>query len=463
MDEHAAFYARCHRPYPNHCIRVHFFSAPCNRARIVRAVAGLQAKPPRGRCHQNFQRDYLGFSVVRPNPTAFVGRTALPGLKGDHRHYSCWRAYDVGLAGLPLHVDGVAFQQQDATTSACATTAIWVALQKTAHDVRYRTPTCSEITMNATRFNLEGGRSIPSSGLNQAQMCEAVRASDLEPDVFSVAENPQLCRHLAHSYLRSGLPVIACIYFYRIKKAKYDAMAKAFTAKGKVKRPEPNWDDGHAITLVGFRDDPARSQTVQIKPEPGQTAIRVSMVGEQVTEFYCHDDRLGPYARVRCVEPPWGTSDITIEWPGSRQPELARIEYLLVPVYPKVRLDYRDLRNESLRLLRFLELRGLPPLKDLVLDFGVVRGRAYGEELIRSQPVIPPQDLYETLSSDSMPRYVGVCSVAYAGTPLMDVLFDTTESRLGDSLIRLVYRHPWARRNSGQLDSLVALYKSLNC
>jgi len=461
MDEHAAFYARCHRPYPNHCIRIHFFSTPCSGERIIGALEGLQAKPKHRKQYRSLQRDYLGFSVVRPNPTAFVGRTALPGLKGTRRHYTCGRVYDVSLAGLVLSVTGVAFQQQDATTSACATTAIWVALQKTAYDVRFRTPTCSEITMNATRFNLEGGRSIPSSGLNQAQMCEAVRASDLEPDVFGVAENMQLCRHLAHSYLRSGFPVIACIFLYDVARAAYDDTAKAFAAKGE--RPEPNFENGHAITLVGYRDDPSRSQSVLLKRAPGQKEIRVSIVGEQVAEFYCHDDRLGPYARVECIESPWGTSDISIEWPGDQHPDLARIEYLLVPVYPKVRLDYRDLRDESLKLLRFLELKGLPPLEELVLDFGVVRGRAYGEELIGSRPVIPPQGIYETLSGDSMPRYVGVCNVGFRGTPLIDVLFDTTESRLGVSLIRLVYRHPWARGNSRKLDSLVKLYKSLNC
>jgi len=461
MDEHAAFYARCHRPYPNYCIRVHFFSAPCSSARMISALEDLQAKPQRRRRYKSLQRDYLGFLVVRPSPSAFVGRTALPGLKGNRRHYTCGRMYDVGLAGLALSVKGVAFQQQDATTSACATTAIWAAFQKTAYDVRFRTPTCSEITMNATRFNLEGGRSIPSSGLNQAQMCEAVRASGLEPDVFGVAENMQLCRHLAHSYLQSGFPVIACIFFYDMESVAYDDMTNAFAAKGE--RPEPDLENGHAITLVGYRDAPSRSLSVLLKPEPGQKEIRVSMVGEQISEFYCHDDRLGPYARVKCLEPPWGTSDITIEWPGGRQPEFARIEYLLVPVYPKVRLDYRDLRRESLKLLRFLELRGLSPLQDLTLDFCVVRGRSYIGQLVTTRPKIPHGDLYEVLTRDSMPRYVGVCRIGYRGAPLMDILFDTTESRLGDPLIGLVYRDPWARDKSHQLDSLVDLYRSLNC
>ncbi|MDD1750689.1 MAG: hypothetical protein LUO89_12550 [Methanothrix sp.] len=189
----------------------------------------------------------------------------------------------------------------------------------------------------------------------------------------------------------------------------------------------------------------------------------MSMVGEQVTEFYCHDDRLGPYARVKCLEPPWGTSDITIEWPGVQRSELARIEYLLVPVYPKVRLSYPDLQGASLNLLRFLEKNGRPRVRDLALDFSVVRGRTYCEQLVTSQPRIPHGDLYEILTRDSMPRYVGVCRVAYAGAPLMDILFDTTESRLGDSLIGLVYRDQWARGKSHDLDSIVAPYRALTC
>jgi hypothetical protein len=463
MDEHAAFYARCHRAYPNHCIRVHFFSAPCSRTRILHALGGLQARPQRTRGHASLQRDYLGFSVVRPNPTAFIGRTVLPGLKGKRRHYTCRRKYEVSFAGLALSVEGLAFQQQDATTSACATTAIWVALQKTAHDERFRIPTCSEITVNATRFSLEHGRSIPNSGLSQAQMCEAVRASGLEPDLFDVSREQQHSRHLAYSYLSSGFPVIACIYIYDMERAEYDAMATAFVAakEDERKRPEPDWDSGHAITLVGYRGAPSRNQSVLLAPEPGQKKIRVLMVGEQVTEFYCHDDRLGPYARVKCIEPPWGTSDISIEWPGSQDPELARIEYLLVPVYPKVRLDYQDVQRESLKLLRFLELRGLPPLQDLALDFSVVRGRKYCEGLVTSEPAIPNRELYEILTHESMPRYLAVCSVGFFGVPLMDILFDTTESRLGDPLIGLVYRHPWARTYARQLDSVVGRYKAV--
>ncbi len=400
---------------------------------------------------------------MRPNPTAFVGRAALPGLKGDHRHYTCGRKYEVSLAGLAFSVDGVAFQQQDATTSACATTAIWVALQKTAHEERFRTPTCSETTINATKFSLQYGRSIPNSGLSPAQMCEGVRASGLEPNLFEVSRDQQYCRYLAYSYLSSGFPVIACIYFYHVKKAKYDAMAAAIAAKGKGEIPEPSWDDGHAITLVGYRDDPSRGQSVWLEPEPGQKKIGVSMVGEQITEFYCHDDRLGPYARVNCIEPPWGTSDISIKWPGSQPPDLARIEYLLVPVYRKVRLSYQDVQRESLKLLRFLGMKGLPPLQDLALDFSVVRGRTYCEQLVTSRPVIPPGELYETLTRDSMPRYVQACSVGYRGAPLLDILFDTTESPLGDSLIGLVYRDPWARNHAHQLDSLVELYRSAAC
>ena len=462
MDEHTAFYARCHHSYPNHCSRVHFFAAPCGRARIVHTLEGLQSDPPRRKRHENLQRHYLGFMVVRPNPSAFIGRTVLRGWEGVHRHYSCCREYEVSLAGIVLSVKGLGFQQQDATTSACATTAIWVALQKSAHDVRFHTPTCSDITSNATRFSLEGGRSIPNSGLSTAQMCEAVRASELEPDFFDVGEDQQLCRHMAHSYLSSGFPVIACIYFYHMRKSKYDAMAAALVAKGKGKRPEPCWDDGHSIVLVGYRDEPSRSQSVRLRPKDGRKGIRVSMVGEQVTEFYCHDDRLGPYARVNCIEPPWGTSDISIEWPGASQPELARIAYLLVPVYPKVRLSYQDLQGASLKLLRFLELNGFPwSLPNLTLDFSIVRGRAYCEKLVTSRPAIPHHELYGILTHESMPRYVGVCNVGCASGPLMDILFDTTESRLGDSLVGLVYRDDLLRGQSKQLDSVVKQYRAV--
>jgi len=460
MDDHCLFYARCHRPYPNYCRRIHFFAGTCSRARLVKVIEEIQQHPasplrtdPTPRW-ENLQKDYLGFLVVRPNRCAFVGRTVLTGLPGAERKYTCTRRYDVNLAGIDLYVDGLAFQQQDRAIAACATTALWVALQKAAYDVCFRVPTSSEITVNATRFSLEGGRSIPSSGLSMGQMCEAVRASGLEPGLFEVSAEPRLLRRMAHAYLQSGFPVIAGLYFY--DSEEYAEAAKQ--ASPVAPALDPN--SGHAIALVGFRLDPQRNRTVPVKfatAAGGEQTTSVMMTGEAVSEFYAHDDRLGPYARVKCLEAPWGTSDVSIEWPAPRQAEVARVVYLLVPVYPKIRLGHQDMEGKALGLLQGLAKIGLPALPALELDFAIWRSRMYRNVLISSQPAMPPRLLYDMLTADSVARYIGVCSVRLDGAPFLDVLFDTTESTLGASVIGVVCRNEQLRTIASQLSRLLGI------
>ena len=78
---------------------------------------------------------YLGFMVIKPLPGSPIGRTVLRTFerdapRGGRREFTAIRRYTVSLAGLSLSVRGLAFQQQDQGVSACATTALWSALQR---------------------------------------------------------------------------------------------------------------------------------------------------------------------------------------------------------------------------------------------------------------------------------------------------------------------------------------------
>jgi len=460
MDDHCLFYARCHRGYPNSCRRIHFFSTVCTRARLTKVIVEMQERAssapgsPPGPKWTSLQGDYLGFMVVRPNRRAFVGRTVLRGQPGAERQYTCTRRYDVNLAGVSLSVDGLAFQQQDRAIAACATTALWVTLQRTSFDLGFRVPASGEITLNATRFNLEGGRSIPNSGLSMGQLCEGVRASGLDPALYEVSAAPKLMRRMCHTYLQSGLPVIAAVCFYDARE--YEAAIR----QNRTAAPRLEYNSGHAIALVGYKLDPKRDRTTPVEVDAGQGKTCISSVlmsGETAWEFYAHDDRLGPYARVKSLAPPWGTSDVSIEWPSPQPAEVARVMYLLVPVYPKIRLGFHDMEDKSLGLLRGLAKVGLPDVPDLELDFAIRRGRDYRSQLIKSQPAMPAQVLYNMLASGSVARYVGVCSVSFNNSPFMDVLFDTTESTLAESIVGVVCRNLLLRTVAPQLTRRVGI------
>ena len=151
IEDFSLFYSRSLRDYPNYCQRLHFFSSEFDEDQwcdfVQRANAG-------GREHieQQLAEQYLGFMVVKPLPGSPIGRTVLRTFArrasgGGRREFAPIRRYMVNLTGLSLPVYGLAFQQQDQGVSACATTALWSALQRTAPLERLPSPTPAQINV----------------------------------------------------------------------------------------------------------------------------------------------------------------------------------------------------------------------------------------------------------------------------------------------------------------------------
>ena len=153
ISEHTLYYSTCHNVYPNFCHRVHAFGVEINIEEFETALCG------QGQDEENntsrLCKNYLGFIVIRPVPAAHIGRTVLkPYDDNPDRKFTATRMYRVHLVGLDLKVDGLAFQQQDRRVGACATYAIWSALQKASYESGLRTPTPGEISESATRYHI---------------------------------------------------------------------------------------------------------------------------------------------------------------------------------------------------------------------------------------------------------------------------------------------------------------------
>ncbi len=139
LAEFSAFYGVSAAGYPNTCRRLHFFSGdPPVTAESFRELLDSRADSP---ARREFQNRYLGFSVVRPLPNAPLGRTVLKWWSPDAKVVAPSRDYKVHLAGVRLTVSGLAWQQQDTGTAACATVSIWSMLHSAAFDERHAVPT----------------------------------------------------------------------------------------------------------------------------------------------------------------------------------------------------------------------------------------------------------------------------------------------------------------------------------
>ncbi len=419
MDDFAGFYARSVRQYPNYCWRVHFFASKVDETTLMDALREVKNQPQKTDTPlpKSLVDNYRGYVVLRPHPKAFIAKSVLCPPSDDSRgQFKCCRRYETHLAGIPLALEGIAFQQQDRTHSACATAAAWAVLQKSAYDDDLKTPSPREITEAATRYFISG-RPVPNQGLTTQQLCEAIRSFGLAPELYKVEETPDICKEILQTYLHSGVPVIAAL---------------TSEPKGHGK--------GHAVAVVGYKDvEPTAPTADSGNPARGTGLVRR---GSRVTGFYVHDDRIGPYVPVEFVKDSAGRSKLKIKqnWSSTARrssPEEWFLLHLIVPVYPKIRLDPRDIIKAVDPIINAIH-KSYP---DIVMDGALVqimlmRGTDYTTELLRFSQDL--QQAYTILSSRDFPRYVWIVRVSKADAPLLDFICDPTDSRLGSFIFGLV-------------------------
>jgi len=406
MEDHSTFYARNLTQYPNFCRRVHFFAKPsadvrrCLREAIeAGATAGLNAF--RTKCSE-LSRSYLGFAVIKPLHGSAVGRTVLrpyPDVPTEpdraqqfRRSFQGTRLYTTHLLGNELTVRGLAFQQQDAGVSACATTAIWSSLQKMSDHEDISPATPAQITALASRFSLPFGRAMPSEGLSIDQMCQAIQAMGVAPNLLRPPDTATAKSYL-YSAIKSGSAPILILQFH----ATY-----------------------HAVVAPGMK--------LRIHGE------RVRDAADRLIGLYVHDDRTGPYRRASLASD--GQTPCLVIPEAGESPESWLLTHIIVPIYPKNRLSLPGLVEAALdvqgNVERLGELLGgfaeSLPEPQVTVDYWACRPHSYLSQQFEADDTQP--DLITTLfRTVPMPRYLGVIRASADWFGDVDLLIDTTSSR----------------------------------
>ncbi len=426
LSEFAAFYCTSVAGYPNRCQRAHYFSRPVDRALLIASSGG------EGAARDALQTAYLGFIVRRPIPAAPLGRTvlrwypdgapALPRVVEPSRDYVCH------LAGIELRVRGLAWQQQDTGVGACATVALWSMLHSSALDDRHVVPTTAEVTNVAHRAGFSADRPFPSRGLTISQLIAAVRDSGFAP-MLVAGERPDkgfsrkhFCSALA-SFVRSGYPVLLA--------GRLDHVGL------------------HAVCAVGFR------QAAAVAPAPGELVFE-----DAAAEFvYVHDDNLGPAARFRIREAAGaspGRIELTPE-PPPKQHSLAIAdptvgygpfvpEVMLVAAHEDVRVSPDALHQLAAHVGATL-IAATANTAPLSASSRIARLAVYlGAELERvlgDQPATLAATRMALVEDvPPMSLHVGLVRLGLGGVPLVDVLYDTTDSAANTRPFCHVVFHP---------------------
>ena len=408
IEDHSVFYSKDLHPHPNWCRRIHFFKIDAEGVKqkltdLLRIGSVNGQREHQVACRTFSEDAYLGFSVVKPLAGSPIGRTVLRPLEGDSdgsefiRSYECTRLYRAHLAGNELTVRGLAFQQQDLGVSACATTAIWASMHKARDFEEIGSTTPSQITALASRYALPFGRAMPSEGLSIDQMCQAIQAIGVSPNIYRTTDFG-VCRAYLHTACRSGIASILIL-------------------RDEVQ----GW---HAVTVAGMKTR-STHQHVAVTPELPDTGELAS----DLVALYVHDDRLGPYLRADLLDRPTGPT-LTIERPGM-SPEHWSLRHIIAPIHGKVRMSFADLGRIAQEIVstahawreHYSSGANVPPDPTITVGNWIVRATRYARDLLE---VVSPGCIERLYSTVSLPRYLAIVHLESPYFGAVNVLIDTT-------------------------------------
>ncbi len=321
LEDYAAYYVRCFQEYKRRTVRLHFFSNAFNEAGfkdlLTDEASMLHA--------DDLQAGYLGFVIVKPLPGATIGRSCLKTYPDENgrRYFPLLRTYEIGLFGLKLTVESLAFQQQDTVVAACATSALWTCFQGTGKRLQHAIPSPVEITRAATDHVPDdllatGARTLPNAGLTATQMAFAIRAATLEPHVVGTPD-PYILSSTLYAYLRCGIPSILLFQLFDVTDA------------------DPRRLGGHAVAVTGFSLGQAAPQH---HPMTG-----LQLRSSRIDKLYAHDDQVGPFARMTFNT----TGALDTSWLGQGRIE-GRPSLVLIPLYHKIRIPFEVVHDAVLQL-----------------------------------------------------------------------------------------------------------------
>lgn len=411
MHDDAIYYVRNLRPYPNFTQRIHFFGKLFTEE-DWRHMLSHGASGARAQVEGELQLVYCGFTVVRPIPGSPVGRTVLRPKHADasaeaRSSFKTLRAHPVHFAGFSLSVTGVPFQTQDQGVSACATAALWSALDCVAAIEGMPVASPASIAEAATKYPLQEGRPFPTEGLSVRQICEATRSAGFSPLVVH-GRTPEDDALQIFSYAKSGFaPVLALT-----------------PIKG---------GDGHAVCCVGVREGTTKPQT--------NPKLNFREAASALQGVYIHDDRLGPYAFAGLS--PYTTDQkkvrtvVDIEWPDAKPDATSWLLHaIVVPVPQKLRLSLLRLHWLGLGLVEAIgdAFGG----RETTLNCRYVLGREYLRDAFGF--ALTEDGLYRMLCQTPMSRLVGVVEISGPSGPILDILVDSTEALAEASVLACVKR-----------------------
>jgi hypothetical protein len=417
LEDFINYYAHCYTKYRKQCKRIHFFSEKITSTEFKEMVYRGYVEPYKKRWDS-----YLGCIVAKPLPKGIIGVTYMKKYNGDeerNRHYTAINQYPINLFGTTLRLDTMPYIEQDGIVGSCASTALWMAFQKTFNLFHTKKLSPSEITMLAGYDSDNTGKFFPSKGLEVSQICKAIYDNGLFSELRqsnSVCDLSDLTwiKSFIYAYLKMGIPILLGI---EIEQVGY-----------------------HLITLNGYR----LSFSLEIDAP--------SYISEFVSKFYAHDDQTGPFSRLKFInkndefvlQTSWWKENF--EWKKAKFPRSKQAiedinKYfrndenyftckpccLIVPIDRKIKVTFEDI-VDKVEIMKYLFKIFIN--LDFIWDVYLTKSNDYKEEVKNE---VREESRLGNLLFSSLPQYIWVVK-AYKTLNsfkerylLFDFIFDSIE------------------------------------
>ena len=414
LEDYASYYASSFQDYERLCHRVHFFRdcKPLTTEFLNKLLQSGSSAHIR-----LLEQNYLGFMVIRPFTSARIGRTCLVTYGNDdsrNRNYFAVRAYSSHLYGIPLTVETMAFQEQDRTTTACASIAVWSALHIAGKLFQRRIPSPSTVTKNALVYSTST-RKFPSKGLSGEQICIAISKNGLVPYKDTIP-SLKILKAIIYAYGMAGLPIICGLNLFDTKNGK----------------PLTNSVSLHAITLNGFSFEGGR--------EDSNFTNDIKLVSSRINYLYGHDDQLCPFAKME-VSPKFVELDgigrremLLTNWNCTKGSEkkMALVGSIYIPLHSKIRIQFSDIYQKVLKLETLLG--NTLGLRNFEWKIRLQELNTWKNELLKDQTIIFGEPKHELLKR-SYPKYIWRIIATRMEIDYFELVYDTTESVNGSGFI----------------------------
>ena len=405
--------------YKKTCSRLHFFAFDKKDIDAKKFLNKfIITRDPK--LHEEFKDHYRGFSVIKPLPNIFIGRTCVV-PPSDSVFFL--RRYSANIFGRNLEIKSLVFQEQDPTVGACASISLWSALHCSSEIFNNITiPSPSQITKIAESLAPTTHRIYPSHGLNAIQMVSVIKHAGLAPeylDLYHPVFQTNL-KSIIYGYCSLHVPGILLVYLRSRDSQK----------ENRYHTPD------HAIVITGFN---MMSQDAMNQDEKFQKRAN------KITSLYIHDDNGGPFLDCEISNENQKFNDKNISmnilkikrycntqylegWDEENKEgyEIAEICGIIFPLYKKIRIDLSTILLFMTRINTILNnyLRSNKPAKKIEWDIHLTTVNKY-KDFLNKQDF--NKEIKQKLLLGNFPRFMWRCTGYIDNGIFIDVLFDATD------------------------------------